>query len=67
MNELDILLEQYFRLFQEYPPLPICASYDMIQDLIEDAVVSKKPITPEEANEAVTATGIKYDYIKNIK
>ena len=63
MNKLDELLEQYFNLFKEYPYLPNGATYDMIQDLIEDSIISKKPITPKQVIEVIDDVDIPMDKI----
>lgn len=50
-NNIDELLDEYERLFHELPPIPIMASYSVIEDEIKEAIIRKRPLTAEETIE----------------
>lgn len=52
MKDLNQLLADYEEMFGELPPIPKCGSYSTIAELMEDALISKKPVTWDEAMEA---------------
>ena len=43
----------YIRMFGEIPMLPIGVTWYAIKDLMEDAIIAKKPLTQDEVNEAM--------------
>jgi len=45
MKDFNQLLADYEEMFGELPPIPKCGSYSTISDLLEDALISKKPLT----------------------
>lgn len=53
----DKIIEEYAKTFGELPTLPKCAGYNLILDLMEDAVVSKKPVTFEQVVERLREIG----------
>ena len=52
--EREKLLENYLLVFGELPDIPIMVSYDIIADLMEDAIVSKIPVSQEDINARVS-------------
>lgn len=48
MNRFNKILEDYEDMFGELPPIPKCGSYSTIVDLMEEAMIAKKPLTWED-------------------
>lgn len=53
-QDIETLTTEYLKEFGYLPKLPIMVTYRIIADLIEDAIISKKPITQEEIDERVS-------------
>lgn len=51
--EIEQLTTQYLEVFGELPKLPIMVSYRIIADLMEDAIISKQPVSQSEINARV--------------
>ena len=51
--EIEELTTEYLKVFGELPKLPIMVSYSVIADLMEDAIISKIPVSQSDINEAV--------------
>lgn len=51
--EIEELTTRYLEAFGELPVLPMMVTYRVIADLMEDAIISKKPITQDEINARV--------------
>ncbi len=45
MNRFNQILEDYEDIFGQLPQIPKGGSYSTIADLMEDALISKKPLT----------------------
>lgn len=52
MNRFNKILEDYEDAFGELPPIPKGGSYSTIADLMEDALISKKPVSVDDVLEA---------------
>ena len=53
--------EEYLKTFGELPKIPIMCSMSHIKDLMEEAIIRKKPLTQEEINEAFEDIDEEYD------
>lgn len=51
--EIEELVKKYYETFGEYPYKPIMVSYKLIADLIDEAIISKQPVDPEEVMKRV--------------
>lgn len=45
---MEQLIEKYQEIFHELPHLPKLVSYSLIADLMQDAIVSKIPVSQED-------------------
>lgn len=48
MDNLEKILDSYLKEFGELPILPKAVDYNLILDLMEDAVISKQPVTNDD-------------------
>lgn len=61
------IVEEYFKLFGELPDIPIMCNYSQIEDLMYDAIISKKPLSQDEVNKFFENMNEPYDInVKNI-
>lgn len=63
VNHLDIedLTTRYLEQLGELPVLPFGATYALIADLMEDAIISKIPVDQEEIWERIKENGSPLD------
>lgn len=52
-EQIENLTTEYLKVFGELPKLPIMVAYGIIADLMEDAVISKKPLSQEDIDSRV--------------
>ena len=50
---MEKILEKYIEVFGELPRMPIMVNYKIIQDLMEDAIISKIPVSQDDINARV--------------
>lgn len=50
---MDELVNKYLMEFGELPRLPMMVAYSVIADLMEDAIISKIPVSQEAINARV--------------
>lgn len=53
--------KEYEDLFGSLPKIPVMCSYSQIYDLMEDAIISKMPLTQEEVNKHFEDMDESYD------
>lgn len=51
--EIEKLVSKYLDTFGSLPHLPKLVNYSLIADLMEDAIVSKVPVSQEDIDERV--------------
>ena len=52
MNEFNQILEDYEELFGELPPIPKGGSFSTIADLMQDALISRRPVSVDDILDA---------------
>ncbi len=62
--ELEKIIDQYQKTFGTLPKMPKMVSMSIIADLMQDAIVSKVPVTPEEVWKRVEESGEPVDLVK---
>lgn len=50
INKMDELAMKYLEVFGELPKLPVLVNMSLIADLMQDAIVSKIPVSQEDIN-----------------
>lgn len=55
--ELQELVNKYYEQFGDLPPVPVTYSMAEIADLIEDAIIAKRPISQDEIFERIKKNG----------
>ena len=53
MERMNDLCEKYLKEFGELPHLPMMVSYGMIADLMEESLISRIPVDPDEIAERI--------------
>ena len=51
--EIEKIMSDYIKEFGTLPQLPVMVSYQIIADLMEDAIISKQPVNQSEINARV--------------
>lgn len=49
-DRYDKIAMQYLEVFGELPKLPVLVNMSLIADLMQDAIISKIPVSQEEIN-----------------
>ncbi len=55
--EMNELCEKYLKEFGELPHLPVMVSYGMIADLMEESLISRRPVEPDDIEERIKKSG----------
>lgn len=50
---MEKIIQDYLDTFGEMPPLPKLVNYTLVEDLIKDAIISKRPLSQDEIFEAI--------------
>ena len=61
MAEPSKIIKEYEELFGDLPQLPIMGNLGTILDIMEEAIIRKKPLTVKEVMEAFEDSGIPLD------
>ena len=51
--EIEKIMSDYIKEFGSLPALPVMVNYSVIKDLMEDAIISKQPVSQSEINARV--------------
>ena len=54
MENIEELTKRYHETFGPLPRMPIMVSYTLIADLMEEAIISKVPVSQTDINERVS-------------
>ena len=52
-KDIETLTTEYLEAFGSLPVMPVMVSYRVIADLMEDAIISKIPVSQDEINARV--------------
>lgn len=47
-SEAERIMDEYIKVFNQEPPLPIMGNYGVILDIMQDAIIRKQPLTIDE-------------------
>ena len=53
MESLEKICKEYLEEFGELPMLPKLINYSLIADLMQDAIISRVPVSQDEINQRV--------------